>query len=429
MTPGCELMTHQTTVLVIGGGGTGVGTARDLAMRGVDVTLVERSGLAGGTTGRSHGLLHSGARYAESDPEGAAECIEENQIIREIAGECIGDSGGIFVQLSEDDPEYFEAKLEGCQEHGIPAEVIDGDEARDRVPELSEDVVRAMVVPDGVIYPSRLVAANAASAENHGATVLTHAPVEGITVSDGAVSSVEIGGEVNETIEADYVINATGAWAGECAALAGVDVEMQPTKGVMVSVDYEGLEPVINRCRVPDDGDIIIPHQTQVVLGTTSVAVDDPDEFDEEQWEVQKMFEECADMMPAIEGRDIDRTWWGVRPLYAPDEAGRGSKDSGKGNERGISRGFFLLDHEQDGVENFASVVGGKLTTYRMMAEATADHVADVLGVEGESTTATEQLPGADDPEELDSLVAKYRARQPTDQDVISDLGEQAADD
>jgi glycerol-3-phosphate dehydrogenase len=273
------------------------------------------------------------------------------------------------------------------------------------------------------------VAANAASAENHGATVLTHAPVEGITVSDGAVSSVEIGGEVNETIEADYVINATGAWAGECAALAGVDVEMQPTKGVMVSVDYEGLEPVINRCRVPDDGDIIIPHQTQVVLGTTSVAVDDPDEFDEEQWEVQKMFEECADMMPAIEGRDIDRTWWGVRPLYAPDEAGRGSKDSGKGYERRISRGFFLLDHEQDGVENFASVVGGKLTTYRMMAEATADHVADVLGVEGESTTATEQLPGADDPEELDSLVAKYRARQPTDQDVISDLGEQAADD
>jgi glycerol-3-phosphate dehydrogenase len=398
-------------------------------MRGVDVTVVERDGLAGGTTGRSHGLLHSGARYAESDPEGAAECIEENRIIRDIAGDCIGDTGGIFVQLADDDPEYFEAKLEGCQEHGIPAEVIDGDEARDRVPELSEDVVRAMVVPDGVIYPSRLVAANAASAENHGATVLTHAPVEGITVSDGAISSVEIGGEVNETIEADYVVNATGAWAGECAALAGVDVEMQPTKGVMVSVDYEGLEPVINRCRVPDDGDIIIPHDSQVVLGTTSVAVDDPDEFDEEQWEVQKMFDECADMMPAIEGRDIDRTWWGVRPLYAPDESGRGSKDSGKGDERGISRGFFLLDHEQDGVENFASVVGGKLTTYRMMAEAVADHVDDVLGVGGESSTATEQLPAADDPEQLDSFVAKYRARQPSDMDVVSDLGEQAADD
>ncbi|MFD1642782.1 FAD-dependent oxidoreductase [Halohasta litorea] len=422
-------MTHQTTVLVIGGGGTGVGTARDLSARGVDVTLVERDGLAGGTTGRSHGLLHSGARYAESDPEGAAECIEENQIIREIGGHCIGDTGGIFVQLEEDDPEYFEAKLEGCQEHGIPAEVIDGDEARDRVPELSEDVVRAMVVPDGVIYPSRLVAANAASAEAHGATVLTHAPVEAITVSDGVISSVEVGGEVNETIEAEYVVNATGAWAGECAAMAGVDVEMQPTKGVMVGVDYEGLGPVVNRCRVPDDGDIIIPHETQVVLGTTSVAVDDPDEFDEEGWEVEKMFQECADMMPALDGREIARTWWGVRPLYAPDEAGRGSRDSGKGDERGISRGFFLLDHEQDGVENFASVVGGKLTTYRMMAEAVADHVADVLGVDGESITATEQLPGADDPDRLDEFVAKYSARQPADLDVVEDRSGQVADD
>ena len=422
-------MTHQTTVLVIGGGGTGVGTARDLAARGVDVTLVERDGLAGGTTGRSHGLLHSGARYAESDPEGAAECIEENQIIREIAGHCVGDSGGIFVQLEDDDPEYFEAKLAGCQEHGIPAEVIDGDEARDRVPELSEDVVQAMVVPDGVIYPSRLVAANAASAEDHGATVLTHAPVEGITVSDGAISSVEVGGEANETIEAEYVVNATGAWAGECAAMAGVDVEMQPTKGVMVGVDYEGLEPVINRCRVPDDGDIIIPHESQVVLGTTSVAVDDPDEYEEEQWEIEKMFQECAEMMPALEGREVARTYWGVRPLYAPDEAGRGSQDSGKGDERGISRGFFLLDHEQDGVENFASVVGGKLTTYRMMAEAVADHVADVLGVDGESITATEQLPDVDDPDKLDELVAEYSARQPADIDVVEDRSGQVADD
>ncbi len=420
-------MTHQTTVLVIGGGGTGVGTARDLAARGVDVTLVERGGMASGTTGRSHGLLHSGARYAEADPEGAAECIEENQIIRDIAGHCIGDTGGIFLQLTEDDPEYFDVKLAGCEEHGIDAEVIDGDEARERVPELGDNVERAMVVPDGVIYPSRLVAANAASAVDHGATVLTHAPVEGITVSDGAISSVEVGGEVNETIEADYVINATGAWAGKCAALAGVDVEMQPTKGVMVGVDYDGLGPVLNRCRDPDDGDIIIPHESQVVLGTTSVAVDDPDEYEEEQWEIDRMFEECAKMMPELENRETARTYWGVRPLYAPDEAGRGSKDSGKGNERGISRGFFLLDHEGDGVENFASVVGGKLTTYRMMAEATADHVCDVLGVDAESITATEQLPGADDPERLDEFVAEFSARAPADIDVVADLAGSAS--
>lgn len=134
-------------------------------------------------------------------------------------------------------------------------------------------------------------------------------------------------------------------------------------------------------------------------------------------------------MMPTLAGREVARTYWGVRPLYAPDESGRGSKDSGKGNERGISRGFFLLDHDNDGVENFASVVGGKLTTYRLMAEKTADHVCDVLDVDTDSTTATERLPGADDPDKLDELVAKFSARQPADLDVVSDRSAPAADD
>lgn len=415
-------MTQTTTVLVIGGGGTGVGTARDLAARGVDVTLVERGGLASGTSGRSHGLLHSGARYAESDPEGAVECITENEILRDIAGHCIKDTGGLFVQLADDDPSYFEEKLDACREHGITAEVIDGDEARARVPDLSDQVERAMVVPDAAIYPSRLAAANAESAVEHGATVHTNAPVEAITTSDGAIDTVTLGGDTDTTIAPEYVINATGAWADQIGAMAGVDFDMKPTKGVMLSVQYDDLEPVLNRCREPADGDIIIPHEDEVVLGTTSVEVDDPDDFPEEEWEVDRMYEECAEMLPPVEGREAIRTWWGCRPLYAPDEANRG--DSGEGDERSISRDFVLLDHETDGVANFASVVGGKLTTYRMMAEATADHVCEVLGVDAESTTADEQLPGAEDPAELDRLVGKYSEPQPTDADVVTDVSE-----
>ena len=102
-------MTRKTEVLVIGGGATGVGVARDLALRGVDVTVVERGGLSSGTSGRSHGLLHSGARYADTDPVGARECIAENRVLREIAGDCIRDTGGLFVQLDGDSPEYFTA--------------------------------------------------------------------------------------------------------------------------------------------------------------------------------------------------------------------------------------------------------------------------------------------------------------------------------
>ena len=404
-------MAIATDVLVAGGGATGAGVARDLTLRGVDVTLVERGGLTSGTSGRSHGLLHSGARYAEADRVGAEECIEENQILKDIAGACIRDTGGLFVQLAEDDPDYFEAKHTACEEVGIPTETLDGDAARERVPGLASDVERAFEVPDAVIYPSRLVAANAADAHDHGAAVHPHAPVEDVLVEDGQVAGVQVGGAVDDTIEADYVVNATGAWAGEFAALAGLDVEMRPTRGVMVSVEYDDLGPVLNRCRDPDDGDIVVPHESEAVLGTTSVRVQDPDEYETEQWEVEKSIEECAAMLPPVADAPEVRTWWGVRPLYAPDEDERGG--------RGISRGFFLLDHADDGVDNMASIVGGKLTTYRQMAEATADLVCDELGVDADCQTADRTLPSVDDPAQLDALVAEFDGQGPTDQDVV----------
>jgi glycerol-3-phosphate dehydrogenase len=404
-------VTAQPTVLVVGGGATGTGVARDLALRGVDVTLAERGGLGSGTSGRSHGLLHSGARYAEADEVGAAECIAENQILRSIAGDCVRDTGGLFVQLDRDDPDYFEAKRTACEEIGIETELLDGDETRALVPGLSSAVERALRVPDAVIYPSRLVAANAADAAAHGAAVHPHAPLQDLRVEDGRVTGARLGGLVDARVEPEYVVNAAGAWAGQVAAMAGLDVEMAPARGVMVSVDYPDVDPVLNRCRDPDDGDIVIPHEREAVLGTTSVPVSDPDDYEEADWEVERSVEECAAMLPAVADADVLRTWWGVRPLYAPDEA--------EGDRRGISRGFFVLDHANDGVANAASVVGGKLTTYRQMAEATADLVCDHLGVDAACETADRALPGADDPARLDEFVARYDGQGPTDADVV----------
>ncbi|WP_415382215.1 FAD-dependent oxidoreductase [Halosimplex sp. TS25] len=406
-------MALDTDVLVVGGGATGAGTARDLALRGCDVTLVDRDGLAHGTTGRSHGLLHSGARYAESDERGAEECIAENRTIAEIAGACVRETGGLFVQVADDDPAYFDAKREACEEIGIPAEVVDGDEARELVPGLSGDVERAMRVPDAVVSPSRLVAANAHAAAERGATVHSNAPVEDVRVEDGEIVGVDVGGAVDETVRPKIVVNATGAWAGELAAMAGATVEMRPTRGLMVSVDHAGLGTVLNRSREPGDGDIIVPHEREAVLGTTSVTVDDPEEFERADWERECVREECAAMYPAAADAAEVREWWGVRPLYEPDEAERGG--------RGISRGFFLIDHADEGVENFRSVVGGKLTTYRLMAESTADAVCDRLGVDEPCRTAETALPGADDPERLDEFVADLGGPGPSDSDVVGE--------
>jgi glycerol-3-phosphate dehydrogenase len=405
-------MTESTTVLVVGGGATGTGIARDLSLRGVDVTLVERGGLSSGTSGRSHGLLHSGARYAETDRVGAEECIEENEVLRSIAGECIRDTGGLFVQLEGDNAEYFEEKRAACESIGIETELLDADESREHVPDLTADIERGMWVPDGAIYPSRLGAANARDAEEHGATIHPHAPLEAVTVEDCRITEARFGGDVAGTVEPKHVVNAAGAWAGQVAALAGVDVNMAPSRGVLVSVEYGELDPVLNRCRDPNDGDIIVPHADEAVLGTTSVPVSDPDDYEKTEWEVEKSIEECAAMLPPVADVPTVREWWGVRPLYAPDE--------GEGDRRGISRGYFMLDHADNRVENFTSIVGGKLTTYRLMAETTADHVCEKLGVDADCETATRPLLGAEDADRLDELVERYDGQGPTDKDIVA---------
>lgn len=422
----------DTDVLVVGGGATGVGVARDLARRGLDVVLTERGGLASGTSGRSHGVLHSGARYAESDPEGAHECLRENRILRRIAGECVAEVGGLFVSLSEDDPAYFEQKRAACVDAGIDAEEIDPAVAHETVSGLGNNLTRAMRVPDAVVYPSRLVAATAAGARKHGATIHTHSPLEGLNVDTGRIVAADIGGVGR--VRPQFVVNATGAWAEKCASLAGVDVPMRPTRGVMVAVEYSDLDVVLNRCRAPDDGDIAVPHGDRTVLGTTSLAVDDPDTYPREQWELDQTVTECSAMIPTFADREQVRTYWGVRPLYEPAEAapdalnatdgGNSANDSTEpdpntGANRGISRGFVLLDHAAEGIENFASIVGGKLTTHRLMAEATADLVSERLEVDTACSTAETPLPGASNPAALDQYVHEFDAESPADTDII----------
>lgn len=403
-------MTVETDAVVIGGGVTGVGVARDLAMRGVDVTLLERgAGLNAGTSGRSHGVLHSGARYAESDPEGAADCLQENRVLREIAPGCVADTGGLFLHLAGDDPDYFRRKLDACREVGMEPTLLDADELRDRVPNVAESVERGVAVPDGVVYPSRLVAATAASAREHGAVVRTGAPVTAIDAASGEQRlAVHVDGV--PTVAADAVVNAAGPWAGEVAALAGVELGMSPTRGVMVAVDHPSLGPVLNRCREPADGDIVVPHGGQAILGTTSVAVSDPDAFERADWEVERTLDACGEMLPTLADAEVERTYWGVRPLYEPDERNR--------EGRGLSRDFAVVAH--DAAPGLVSVVGGKLTTHRLMAEAVADRVCGDLGVDEPCRTADQPLPGAGDPERLDELVAEFGTVGPADSDVVA---------
>jgi glycerol-3-phosphate dehydrogenase len=422
-------MTDAPKVLVLGGGSTGCGIARDLAMRGLDVTLVEKGNLTHGTTGRMHGLLHSGGRYAVSDQESARECIEENRVLQDIAGHCIEMTGGLFVQRPEDTDEYFQEKLDGLRECGIPAEVLSAEEAREMEPYLAKDIKRAIRVPDGAIDPFRLCVANAASAVEHGARVETHSEVVDVLVEDGEVVGVEVehkSGEgpyvhgepgTTEKMYADYIVNATGAWAGQIGDMAGVDIEVRPSKGVMTIMNVRQLDTVVNRCRPKGDADIIVPHETTVILGTTDEEVEDPEDYPEEEWEVDLMIDTLSELVPILQDARTIRSFWGVRPLYEPPETGTDDPTD-------ITRQFFLLDHaERDDLPGMTSIVGGKFTTYRLMAEKITDHVCDLLDWDAECRTADEPLPGSEDFTVLRDWMDEFGLRSPVGRRSAERLG------
>lgn len=389
----------ETEVLVIGGGATGTGVLRDLAMRGFRAVLVERNDLAYGTTGRYHGLLHSGARYVVRDPQTAVECIQENRILRHIMPHCIEDIGGFFVVTPWDDEAFVPHFLEGCRRADIPVEEISIAQMLREEPLLNPRIVRCFRVPDGAADSFRAAEANVASARAYGAQAFTYHRVDRLLVSSAKVSGAvcrDLCRDEEVTIYADMVVNAAGAWAGRIAALAGLNVPVRCGKGTMVAINHRVLNTVVNRCRPPSDGDIIVPTHTVAVIGTTDVPVEDADDYRIEPWEVERMLTEGAKLLPGLPEMRILRAWAGVRPLYAAEPTQ---------HDRRISRGHVLLDHaERDGIAGLVTIVGGKWTTYRLMAQDTVDLVCRLLGTQRACRTHLEVLPAV----EKDQTVAYH---------------------
>ena len=179
-------------VIIIGGGATGAGVARDCSRRGLQVLLIERFDISTGATGRNHGLLHSGARYAVTDPESARECIEENKILRKIASHCVEETDGLFLSLPEDDIQYQALFVTACREAGIRADVIDPREALLLEPSANSGIIGAVRVPDGCVVPVRLTASNFMDAKDHGALVLTYQEVTELLREQDRIVGVKV---------------------------------------------------------------------------------------------------------------------------------------------------------------------------------------------------------------------------------------------
>ncbi len=380
-------------VIIIGGGATGVGTARDCAMRGLSTLLIERYDFTTGATGRNHGLLHSGARYAVTDKESATECIKENMILRKIAHHCVEEHDGLFITLPEDDLAYQSKFVESCLAAGIRADVIDPEEAKRLEPSVNPTLIGAVRVPDGSIDPFRLTIANVLDAELHGADMLTYHEVTNFIIENGRVLGVKlrnnITGEMTEA-RAEITVNAAGIWGTLIAKMADITVNMFPAKGALLVFGHRVNNMVINRCRKPANADILVPGDVITVIGTTSdrVPIETVDDMRVTPEEVEVLLTEGSQLAPALATTRILRAYAGVRPLVASDNDPSG---------RSISRGIVCLDHEtRDGLAGFITITGGKLMTYRLMAEVATNMVCKKLNINKECKTATTPLPGAE---------------------------------
>ncbi|HEX2421606.1 MAG TPA: FAD-dependent oxidoreductase [Actinomycetota bacterium] len=370
-------------VLIVGGGGTGGALAHDLTLRGIRVTLVERGEFTSGTTGRHHGLLHSGARYAVNDRESAIECIEENAILRAICPGSFEENDGLFVALTDEDMEYYADFVEGCKACGIPIEELTPQEALRMEPQLNPELKAAVRVPDATMDAMRMPLRFFATAKHGGATLYNFMEVLDLVVEGGAVTGATVRDQVTGSegdLHADLVVNATGPWSEKIARMAGVDVPISPSPGVMLALYGRLCNMVINRMHRSGDGDIVVPQRALSVVGTSSWTVEDPDELDVPEDHVTRMRAEGAKLIPAVAQAGFRAAWSAARPLIGSREA-----DSG----RELSRTFKTIDHADDGVEGFVTITGGKATTLRGMAELCGDVISRKLGVDRPSTTRT----------------------------------------
>ncbi|MEJ2549195.1 MAG: FAD-dependent oxidoreductase [Anaerolineales bacterium] len=374
----------STELLVVGAGATGLGVAWDACLRGIKVVVVDQGGIGQGTSGRYHGLLHSGGRYATTDPDIARECAVENSILRHIVPHVIEDSGGLYVSLNTDPPDYAPEWFRTCQEIGIDVERIAPEEALKLEPSLTKDIARTFLLNDGALDSFDLLNSLAESIRQIGGQIWLHHRLKGFVIEDNRIVAAQLFAEnEQETIQvgADIVVNAAGPWTNEVTSFAGINIPITHSRGTLIAMANRTVDHVIHRCRPPASGDAIVPIGSVMVIGTTDVPVSSAEDLAIDPSEIDFLLHHGEELIPGLSTRRALRAWSGIRPLHDP---GRHTPDT----TRDVSRSHVLIDHAiTDSISGLLTIFGGKLTTFRYMAEQVVDVVAKELHVEEECST------------------------------------------
>lgn len=387
-----EQMTERPLdVLVIGGGILGAGVARDAAMRELRVGLLDQHDFSFGTSSRSSRLLHGGLRYLAQGRLGLVrEAGREKAILAKIAPH-------LAVPLAFTFPTYRGTQWQkwklgiGVKLYdmlcGVPdaprSRTISRERAIEELPMLRrEGLTGAVGYGDGLTNDARLVIDTLRSAQRHGAILLNYAAMNGAQFAGGEWTcrgKDELEGETFE-VRAKVLVNAAGPWAH---GFAQSGLKLRLTKGVHLVIDAKRLP--IREAVVMTEGSRIlfaIPYGDRVILGTTDTDYNGrPEVVKTDKADVEYVLRIVNQTFPEarITVGDVITDWSGIRPLIS-GTAGSPSDTSRK----------HLIRHTNEG---WIDVAGGKLTTYRHIAEETMDVAVKLLGkTAGECKTADEAL-------------------------------------
>lgn len=389
-------------VLVVGGGITGTGIARDAALRGLKVALVEKLDFAAGTSSKSSKLVHGGLRYLEHAEFALVfESVNERKRLMKLARHLVRPLPFLVTNYKGDrrwlatlalglwiyDALCFFGNYRNHTTYGAKKTL------------QLEPTLKSQGLNGGILYydcltdDARLTLECAIDAASLGAVVVNHAKAgKLLRAADGKVEGAvvhdsETGAAID--VRAKVVINATGPWSDEVRALAGEPRILKPTKGIHIVVDAARV-PVKHALMMssPRDKRVVfcIPWGLgRTVVGTTDTFFDgSPDKLEPTKEDVTYLLETANAYFPqaSLVEDDVLATWSGLRPLLKPEDEGAGAS--------AVSR-----EHEIYEAPGFVTIAGGKLTTFRLMAAQVVDRAITQLGVTTKSTTDTRPLPGS----------------------------------
>ena len=374
-------------LIIIGGGSSGLGIAVDSASRGYKTLLIEKYDFSKGTSSRSTKLVHGGVRYLQNgDISLVVEALRERGIMRKNAPHLVRDLSFVIPSYDWWNSPFYGIGLKIYDmmsgKLGLgPSTVLSRDEIIELIPNVKKSGLKGGVIyHDGQFDDARMAISLAQTAENHGATLINYFGVEDLIKEKGIISGVIARDYIENKsyqIMAKGVINATGVFSD---SITNLDTK----KRKKTIVPSQGVHIVLDKSFLAGNHAIMVPHTTDgrvlfavpwnnyVVVGTTDTQIEraniEPKALREEINFILKNAGSYMKSAPTF--KDIKSVFAGLRPLAAPEKNKKATKEISRHHKVTVSTSGLL------------SIVGGKWTTYRKMAEDTVNTARSVAGLQ-----------------------------------------------